>query len=131
MRCGTPQLTTPGPVGFDTANSTYTAVGSPAARVAYTARADVGRALAQLCILCMSGAAAPAVPAHVRIGGALASMEDVAAAMAKARGAAIAVGSVERAQFRADLQAAVVGGEAASPAQHIRCVCAWVWMSGC
>jgi len=55
--------------GFDTANLTYTAVGSPDEKFAVTSKADIGRALAELSLLAFSPETASSVPNDVRIAG--------------------------------------------------------------
>lgn len=56
-------------LGFDTANMTYTVVGSPDTKIALTAKLDIGRALAELSLLSLSPESASRVPDHVRIAG--------------------------------------------------------------
>jgi len=55
--------------GFDTANLTYTSVGSPDKKTAITTKADIGRALAELSLLALSPESASSVPDDVRIAG--------------------------------------------------------------
>ncbi|EPT02603.1 NAD-binding protein [Fomitopsis schrenkii] len=55
--------------GFDTANLTYTSVGSSDAKIATTAKADIGRALAEFTLLTVNPETAASVPDDVHVAG--------------------------------------------------------------
>ncbi|KAI5121372.1 hypothetical protein M0805_001185 [Coniferiporia weirii] len=69
--------------GIDISTRTVTAIGPSDARVTYTSKVDIARAVAQLAILAMLSPAALAdsVPAHVHIAGCTRSATEMAAAL--------------------------------------------------
>ena len=72
-------------MGYDIANNTYTAIGSSSTRTAFTAQADIARAVAQLSVLALDPATASKVPDWVHIAGNNVSVDDVADTVARVR----------------------------------------------
>jgi len=62
--------------GFDHGKNVYTYVGSPDKKIAFTSKADIGRALAELSILALTSSNAVRVPDRLRICGSAISTEE-------------------------------------------------------
>ena len=73
-------------VGCDVENNTFDCIGSPAQRVTFTSRTDIGRALARLSALALEPLTAGKVPDEVRIAGTTVSYEEVRDAVAQEMG---------------------------------------------
>ncbi|RDX52838.1 NAD-P-binding protein [Lentinus brumalis] len=72
--------------GYDLENNTYSCVGSPAQRIAFTSTADIGRTVAELACLALDPETASHVGVAVRIAGTVVSYEDVRDMVAKIKG---------------------------------------------
>ncbi|TFK86092.1 NAD-P-binding protein [Polyporus arcularius HHB13444] len=72
--------------GYDLENNTYSCVGSPAQRIAFTSTADIGRTVAELACLALDSETASHVGGAVRIAGTVVSYEHVRDMVAKIKG---------------------------------------------
>ncbi len=107
--------------GYDLENNTYSCVGSPAQRIAFTSTADIGRTVAELACLALNPETASHVGGAVRIAGTVVSYEDVRDMVAKIKGlerGAISTGDLWNKKRELQEQ----GGQA-SVLEYIRCVC--------
>ena len=114
-------------MGFDTANLTYTAVGSADKKTAVTAKADIGRALAELTLLALNPVTAPGVPDDVRIAGDNVSYHDVRDIVQRVRAelgvqpeGEIKLESEDLAAFRENLRKEMLVKPRDRPADHIK-----------
>lgn len=112
-------------VGFDTGNKTYTAIGDPKARLSFTSKSDIGRAIAELSLLSL-GPSANTVPDRVRIAGDTVSIEGVATALRKVRkelgidDIEIAIKSEDLDAFRIKTKERQLANPKSDPVWHIR-----------
>ncbi|CCM05455.1 uncharacterized protein FIBRA_07675 [Fibroporia radiculosa] len=118
-------------LGFDTANLTYTSVGSPDVKTAVTAKVDIGRAVAELTLLALSPDTASQVPDDVRIAGDNKSFREIRDIVQRVRtefdakpAGEIVLKTVELGPFREQLRKAQLEKPAESPLQHIKIVIA-------
>ncbi|KAI8999108.1 NAD-P-binding protein [Trametes punicea] len=78
-------------MGFDLDNNVFSCFGSPAQKITFTSKADVGRSLARLSTLALEPLTADKVPDELRISGTVVSFEDVRDLVAQAKGVQRAV----------------------------------------
>ncbi|OCH93284.1 NAD(P)-binding protein [Obba rivulosa] len=64
-------------LGFDHRKLTYTCIGPPTQRIAFTSKRDIGNTLAELALLSLSPPSATRVPDHVQIAGNVVSFEEL------------------------------------------------------
>ncbi|KAH9921169.1 uncharacterized protein B0H18DRAFT_1022280 [Fomitopsis serialis] len=114
-------------LGFDTANLTYTSVGSPDAKTATTAKADIGRALAELTLLSLNPETAASVPDDVHIAGSNVSYRQVRDVVQKIRDelgvepkGEIKVQGTDLAAFREKLRKEQLEKPKSGPIDHIK-----------
>ena len=114
-------------MGFDTANLTYTAVGSPDKKTAVTAKADIGRALAELTLLVLNPASAARVPDDVHIAGDNVSVREVRDIVQRARdefgvqpAGEIKLQSVDLAAFKENLRKEQLEKPKPGPVDHLK-----------
>lgn len=115
------------PVGFDTANLTYTSVGSPDAKTATTAKADIGRALAELTLLALNPETAASVPDDVHVAGNNVSYRAVRDVVQRVRAelgvqpaGEIALQSVDLAVFKENLRKEHLEKPKPHPLDHLK-----------
>ncbi|KZT68006.1 NAD(P)-binding protein [Daedalea quercina L-15889] len=113
--------------GFDTANLTYTSVGSPDAKTATTAKADIGRALAELTLLSLNPETAASVPDDVHIAGSNVSWRQIRDIVQKVRDelgveprGEIKVQGTDLAPFREKLRKEQLEKPKPGPIDHIK-----------
>ena len=116
-------------MGFDTANLTYTAVGSADKKTAVTAKADIGRALAELTLLVLNPANATRVPDDVHIAGDNVSVREVRDIVQRARdefgvqpAGEIRLEVLDLAAFRENLKREHLARPKTGPGEHIKWV---------
>ena len=114
-------------MGFDTANLTYTAVGTPDQKTATTAKADIGRALAELTLLTLNPQTAASVPDDVHIAGDNVSVREVRDIVQRVRGefgvqpaGEIKLQVLDHAEFRENLKREHLAQPKTGPAEHIK-----------
>lgn len=120
----------PNKVGFDTAKRVFRCIGPSTVRCAYTSKGDIGRAVAQLSILCMSRSSlAETIPEFVRIAGTINNFNEIKDIWQSRRGqdsfrgdAAITIESVDIPKFRDEVKEGYINGSVKAPASHIRLV---------
>lgn len=109
-------------VGFDIDQSIFSAVGSTSARFSVTSKLDIGRAVAELSILCMSPANASEVPDHVHIAADSVSFEEVRDLVQERTGRAIELRAEDLVQYKLQLKETTMRDGEGRPAHWIRCV---------
>ncbi|KZT38741.1 NAD(P)-binding protein [Sistotremastrum suecicum HHB10207 ss-3] len=87
-------------LGFDHANLTYTAVGSPTTPVTYVSVKDIARSTARIVQLSLDSSLSATVPNDVRIAGSVVSYQEVAQLAENITGKKIKVESLDLAEFR-------------------------------
>ena len=114
-------------MGFDTPNLTYPAVGAPDKKTATTAKADIGRALAELTLLALNPTAAASVPDDVHIAGDNVSVSEVRDIVQRARGefdvqpsGEIELRILNLAEFRENLKREHLARPKTGPGEHIK-----------
>lgn len=105
--------------GFDTEGGIYTCIGPKAVPFALTSKADIGRSLVYLSLLCMSSTNG-AVPDEVHLAGSLASVEDIANAVMKESGKKIEIKEIDLGEFKELTKKDMEKGKLDNPASHIR-----------
>lgn len=101
---------------------TFTSIGSPNNKIAFTGKDDIGRALAQLSILAMSRTARYTVPDHVRIGGTQKSFVDIKKifeALSEEGDKEIKIKEVGVQEYREEVRKDFLGGNK-DPSKHLR-----------
>jgi len=108
-------------VGFDVEKSTFTTFGPGTAKVAFTSKPDIGRALARLTILstASSSSAADEVPTHVRVAGSLYSVADIRAAYERVTGKETELVTKDLQAEKERVKKGYLDGSIASPIDHI------------
>lgn len=110
----------PNIVGFDIDRSIFSAVGSTSTKFSVTSKSDIGRALAELSILCMSPANASEVPDHIRIAGDSISFEEVRVLVQERTGREIELRTEDLVQYKLQLQETTIRDGEGRPAHWIR-----------
>ncbi|KZT00209.1 NAD(P)-binding protein [Laetiporus sulphureus 93-53] len=115
-----------GVFGFDTANLTYTCVGSPDKKTALTSKADVGRALAEFSLLALSPDYSARVPDDAHIAGGNASYREIRDIVQRVREelgvqpkGEIVIKSQDYETFRAKVREEEIKSPAPGPLRHI------------
>lgn len=115
------------PVGFDTANLTYTSVGSSDAKTATTAKADIGRALAELALLTLNPETAASVPDDVHVAGNNVSYREVRDIVQRVRAelgvqpaGEIKLQSLDLAAFKENLKKEQLEKPKPGPVEHLK-----------
>ncbi|PCH43147.1 hypothetical protein WOLCODRAFT_90172 [Wolfiporia cocos MD-104 SS10] len=114
-------------LGFDHTSLTYTFVGSADAKTAVTAKADIGRSLAELSLLALSPESAARVPDDVRIAGQNVSYRQTKEIVERVRvelrvepRGEITLKSLDLTEERAKLREAQLKSPAPGPLGHIK-----------
>ncbi|EPS98925.1 hypothetical protein FOMPIDRAFT_1024474 [Fomitopsis schrenkii] len=113
--------------GFDTASLVYTSVGSSDAKTATTAKADIGRALAELALLALNPETAASVPDDVHVAGNNVSWREVRDIVQRVRvelgvqpAGDIKLDSVDLAAFKENLRKEQLEKPKPGPLDHLR-----------
>lgn len=113
--------------GFDTANLTYTCLGSPDTKLAFTGTPDIGRAVAVLSLLALSPDSSSRVPDYVRIVGEHLSYREVRDIVQRIRDKAgveprgeIALKSEDLEEFKKKVREQYLKEPPTLPTAHIR-----------
>lgn len=107
-------------VGLDIEQSLFSAVGSASEKFSVTCKSDIGRALAELSILCMSSANASEVPDHIRIAGDSISFEELRDLVQKRTGREIELRAEDLVQYKLQLKETTIKEGERRPAHWIR-----------
>lgn len=112
----------PNIVGFNIDRSIFSAVGSTSAKFSVTSKSDIGRAVAELSILCMSPANASQVPDHIHIAGDSISFEEVRDLVQERTGREIELRTEDLVQYKLQLKETTMRDGEGRPAHWIRYV---------
>ncbi|KZT30160.1 NAD-binding protein [Neolentinus lepideus HHB14362 ss-1] len=106
--------------GFDTSGGTYTFVGPRTTPFALTSKADIGRSLVFLSLLCMSSP--KDVSDEIHLAGSIVTVDDIAKAVSKESGKKIEVKEIDLKEFREKTKKDTQSGKVENPAPHIRLI---------